>query len=331
MAVLAILQPDARVEARLSQALADAHAVLLHTDWSELELTLRDVIVDACMVDGEHPDREWAVRRIYALRERLPEAAIVACLESEHAERTFDRGALGVDGLVVGRTRPHSVRTAVDRALSVARARRTRRLLDGRIAPPGPDVVAWALENVGPETSVERLAAGLGRTPASLRNDLQRAGLPSPVRLLLWGRMIQAGAWLGEDGRRVEEVAFGLGYSAPTSLARAMKLHTGLTPAEVLRGDGLAAVVAALVRRTVDARAARTGGESRSRRATSAKVAFFGLALLATSTQPGSGATPEAVATLLRPGAIEPACNVNSPSTRLVGDEGRRGLAPQAR
>ena len=124
MAVLAILQPDARVEARLSEALAISHVVLQHAEWPELELTLRDVVVDACIVDGDHPDRDWAFRRLSALRERFPEMALVVLVESDQVERAFDLGSIGVDGVLVGSASPAALRTDVDRALAVSRARR---------------------------------------------------------------------------------------------------------------------------------------------------------------------------------------------------------------
>jgi D-alanyl-D-alanine carboxypeptidase/D-alanyl-D-alanine-endopeptidase (penicillin-binding protein 4) len=260
LAVLAILQPDARVAARLSEALAGSHDVVVLTDWQDLKTTADDVDLDACLLDGDHPDRDRVGRRISKLRERLPDLAIIVCVEADHAERYFDLGTLGVDGVLLGGMPPTGIRSDVDRALSVARAQMVKRDLRGRLAEPGPSAVAWAVEHAGPETSVERLAAGLGLTTAALRHALQTAGLPTPGRILVWGRMLQAGARLGDDSRRAEDVAFSLGYSTSTAFGRAMKLHTGLTPAEVSRGDGIRAVLDALVERHDDDVDKRSGG-----------------------------------------------------------------------
>jgi D-alanyl-D-alanine carboxypeptidase/D-alanyl-D-alanine-endopeptidase (penicillin-binding protein 4) len=249
VAVLAILQPDARIEARLSEALAGTYDVLHSRDWSELELTLRDVAVDACVIDDDEPDRERMLHRLCELRDRIPDMALIVFVGSGSARAAYDLGAVGVDGVLTGEGTPASMRADVDRALSVARARCVHRLLSARLPEDGAAALAWAVEHAGPETSVERMAAGLGCSPAGLRERLSAAGLPAPGRILVWGRMIQAGARLADDGRRVEDVAFSLGYSTATALGRALKVHAGLTPAEVPAGRGLASVVEALLQR----------------------------------------------------------------------------------
>jgi D-alanyl-D-alanine carboxypeptidase/D-alanyl-D-alanine-endopeptidase (penicillin-binding protein 4) len=60
-----------------------------------------------------------------------------------------------------------------------------------------------------------------------------------PTRVLLWGRLLLAGGRLSRDGRTVEEVAFSLGYSTATSLSRAMKQQTGLTPRDISERGGM--------------------------------------------------------------------------------------------
>lgn len=243
MAALAILQPDMRAEARLSSALSGAHDVVLRPTWNALDETVDQGDVEACLIDADHPDRETASRRIASLRDRFPDLAIVTCLDSDRAAEYFDLGCLGVDGLVVSDERPSKIRSHVDGAIARARALRAERRLRERLPSPGPEAVAWAIEHAGPDTSVRLLAAALGHTPRTLRSALQQADLPGPARILLWGRLILAGARLGDDGRRIEDVAFSLGYSTTTSFARAMKLHTGLTPSVVSRGGGLAVVL----------------------------------------------------------------------------------------
>jgi len=242
LAVLAILQPDARAAARLSGPLGRAHAVRSHASWEELERALAVESVDACIIDADHPDREHATERIVALRERYPSLAIIACVEPDEETAYYGLGGLGVDGVVVSGSGSTKLRGDVDSALSTARGQRVRRRLQGTMGEPGPAALAWAVEHAGPDTSVERLAAALGHTPRTLRQALHVVGLPSPARVLLWGRLLIAGARLGIDHRKVEDVAFSLGYSTSTSLARAMKRHTGLTPAEVSRQGGMAAV-----------------------------------------------------------------------------------------
>jgi D-alanyl-D-alanine carboxypeptidase/D-alanyl-D-alanine-endopeptidase (penicillin-binding protein 4) len=289
LAVLAILQPDARIEARLSEALAGTHDVTLITEWADLVGELETGRFAACVVDADHPDRRSASRRISDLRQRFSDITIVVCVESDHPEGYFDLGALGADGVLLGCDGFGDIRANVEHALTATRARRVEDLLRSRIPAPGPAVIAWAVRHAGPETSVERLSVALGLTPSALRDALQEVGLPSPVRLLLWGRLLQAGDRLARDGRHVEDVAFSLGYSTSTAFARAMKVHAGLTPAEVSSSSGARTVLDALIERSDAARAAlpddtrlrRGGGASFGR---SARVRLAGLATMLTLT-----------------------------------------------
>ena len=97
--------------------------------------------------------------------------------------------------------------------------------------------IAWAVEHARECPSVSRFAAALGHTTRSLAQLLREDGLPPPNRLLLWGRLLLAGAYLGRDGRTVEETAFLLGYSTATALSRAMKREIGKPPTEVGREE----------------------------------------------------------------------------------------------
>jgi D-alanyl-D-alanine carboxypeptidase/D-alanyl-D-alanine-endopeptidase (penicillin-binding protein 4) len=240
LAVLAILQADARVAARLSGALSADHRVVVRPDWEALRRALDKDAFDGCLVDAEHPDRDEATREIGHLRNRYPGLAIVACVDVRHSQGYFDLGEMGVDGILPSASLANArVRSIIDDALATARATRIARALKGRFPAPAPDAIEWAVENAGSDTSVEKLASALGHTPRSLRQALEAAGFPGPTRVLLWGRLLLAGARLSRDGRTVEEVAFSLGYSTATSLARAMKRQTGLTPREVSEHGGM--------------------------------------------------------------------------------------------
>ena len=272
LAVLAILEADARAAARLSSALGGEHDLVVRDSWGSLRQALARDGFDGCLVDADHPDRASALREIRALRERYPALAIMACVDTAYGLGYYDLGGLGIAGIVASRSQPTvKVRAAVDRALATARADRIARSLEGRYAPPGPDAIGWAVENAGTDTSVEKLAAALGHTPRSLRQALEDAGLPAPTRVLLWGRLLLAGARLSRDGRTVEDVAFSLGYSTATSLARAMKSQTGLTPGEVSEEGGMERVHDALF----SGQRSRSGGRGRSSLGRIASVALL--------------------------------------------------------
>lgn len=227
--------------ARLSEALSGDHQITVFTTWESLWQALEDDEFDGCLVDAEHPSRDEAMREIGDLRKRRPGLAIIACcVDGPEGQDYFDLGEIGVDGILPALSpRKVKARSIVDDALATARADRISRALRGRYPSPAPDAIGWAVENAGNDTSVEKLAAALGHTPRSLRQALEDAGFPAPTKVLLWGRLLLAGARLSRDGRTVEDVAFSLGYATATSLARAMKRHTGLTPREVSELGGM--------------------------------------------------------------------------------------------
>ena len=246
MASLAILQADARVVARLVAALGTHHELALCSSWDALGRVLDRSSFDGCLVDVGAATRAEARANIEQLRARHPSTAIIACVEAGYPLAYYDLGGLGVAGILPADRKAPAIRGLVDQALATARADGIARALEKRFGAPGPEAVAWAVEHAGPDTSVEKLAAALGHTPRSLHKALDEVGLPAPTRVLLWGRLLLAGARLGRDGRTVEDVAFSLGYATATSLARAMKSQTGLTPKEVSEAGGMDSVRDAL-------------------------------------------------------------------------------------
>ena len=227
-------------------ALTGAHRVVVRRSWETLDHALAKGDVEGCIVDADHPHSDVAARHIAEIRDRYPGLAIIAYLEPSPSDGYFDLGGLGVDGVVTSATPGTRLRADVDHAFSTARGDQIARALEHRFRSPGPEAVAWAVAHASHETNVEKLAAALGHTPRGLRDALHEIGMPAPARILLWGRLLLAGARLGSDGRTVEEVAFSLGYSASTALARAMKQHTGLTPGQVSERGGMDVVRRAL-------------------------------------------------------------------------------------
>ncbi len=248
MAALAIFQPDARAAARLTEALAGAHRIVRRRSWTALDRMLSDGELEGCLVDAEHPTREEATRHIAHLRAHHPGVAIIAYVESDRRAALYDLGGLGVDGIVRS-SEPHGtrLRTTVDQAFARARGVRIRHRLEDRFGEVGAAAVGWAVAHATDEPGVEQMAVGLGRTDRALRDALHDVALPPPYRLLLWGRLLLAGAKLHQDRSSPEEVAFSLGYDTTTSLARAMKRHTGYTLRQISEAGGMEQVLEALL------------------------------------------------------------------------------------
>jgi AraC-like DNA-binding protein len=189
---------------------------------------------------------------IRRLRREHPDLALVAYADVHESDpELVSLGAAGVDGVLLAQRPPWAsgIRRSVDGALAGALARSVERALRPRFPASSTAAVAWAAEHAVDAPSVARLAAAVGQTPRGLANLLRDAGLPSPARVLLWGRLLQAAALLGRDGATVDEAALRLGYSTAAALSRAMKRETGYTPGEVARAGGHTFVRACLFRR----------------------------------------------------------------------------------
>lgn len=187
--------------------------------------------------------------KIRRISQAHPGIGIVAHADVAEGDlELFRFGSIGVDGVVFAHAsnRFGKIREAVDRALAVSRAQRVRSALDGRYGSLAVNAVAWAVEHApkGPDTVA--LAAALGCSPRALAAALRAEGLPSPSRILIWGRLLLAGAYLARDGKTVEGAAFGLCYSSANALGKAMKRETGCTPSDVAHRGGMAFVQSVL-------------------------------------------------------------------------------------
>ena len=247
MATLAVFQPDVRVAARIGAALGGAHVVDVRASWSELRSLLVEGAFEGCIVDADHPTREIARREIIGLRGTYPNLAIVAYADLSGEMEYFDLGGVGVDRIVRAEDQDAaSMRSIVDQAMVVARSARVERALEPRYGRFGARAVRWAMEHARSRVGVEEFALALGHTARSLAPALADARLPTPSRLLVWGRLLVAGSMLDRDGRTIEETAYSLGYSSANALSRAMKKHTDFTPGQVAGRGGMVAVHGAL-------------------------------------------------------------------------------------
>lgn len=246
MARLLVMHPDIRAEARLCEALSGHHRCVVAGGWAELGRLVAREDADGCIVDADVPSRAEALAALRRLRRRHPDLALVVYADLADADRELVLlGAMGVDAVLQARRPPwaSAIRRTTEGALASARGRWAARLLEGRLPAPAAAAVGWAVEHACRRPAAEGMAAALGHTQGSLAALLRDAALPSPAKVLLWGRLIHAGALLDRDGRTVEDVSLHLGYATSSALARAMRREVACAPSEVARLGGLPFVV----------------------------------------------------------------------------------------
>ena len=240
MARLAVLEPDARLAARLSTALADDHELIECADIGQFWDVVMTRPVDGSVIDIYHPAHPVSLSDLQRLRRRVPLLAIVVYADFRNRELDlFELGRLKVDGVVLtGVTdQPQQTRRAVSDALCAAAALGVTEALGGELHHLGLECLRWAIQRAQDSPSVEHLAQASGLTSAGLARELSKREMPSPARFIFWGRLFRAASLLSDAGRRAEDVAFRLNYSSASALTRALRRETGFSLRELrLRG-----------------------------------------------------------------------------------------------
>ena len=258
MARLAVLEPDARLAARLSTALADHHELIECADIAQFWDVVMTRPVDGSVIDIYHPAHPVSLSDLQRLRRRVPPLTIVVYADFRNRELDlFELGRLKIDGVILtGATdQPQQTRRAVAEALCATYALGVTDALGGELHTLGVDCLRWAIERAQDSPSVEHLAEASGLTSAGLARELLKRQMPSPARLIFWGRLFRAASLLSDASRRAEEVAFRLNYSSASALTRALRRETGFSLRELRRRGTTACVLAGFLSREVPRRA----------------------------------------------------------------------------
>lgn len=251
MAILALMVPDAAASARFASALDDRDHVIQSAGWRHLSRLVMRRPVRLCVIDPYDPFRPISFSQLQRFRRKHSDLAIVIYSDFQGREEDlFDLGRLQVDGVMqaTGQESRTAIRGAIDRALARSTATGVVRALDGRLPAFALDCLSWAVENAETDPRVADLAHAMGNTVGRLGRELRVHDLPSPRRLLLWGRVLQATRMLESPGTTVDDAAFRVGYSTGGALRRAFKRLAGAPPMSIVRSAGVTAVLDEFIR-----------------------------------------------------------------------------------
>lgn len=247
--MLLVTDADERYRARLHAMLSTRHTLLTAPGWKAVPPLLERNAVDALLLDVP-PRSPLPHAQLTWLHRQHPHLATVLLLDPTGREADLFRlGAEGVDEVVLlddGLARGELV-GALQRALVRSLAQRATADLRNRVPSLFVEGLTWAIEHADEKPDPEALARGLARPLGSYRRALRQAGLPTPTRILLWGRLVRAGRLLGEGHLSVEAIAHRMGYAGGSSLARALRRETGVPPSVVRDRGGTIVVLDALL------------------------------------------------------------------------------------
>lgn len=251
MALLALLQPDARGLARVREALRSHHELLACATWEDLLGAVADLPIQGCIIDAYSPSSAISDENLRELAGIKQGVAIL--VYSDFARREIELFRLGqqqVDAIIMADFEDNTwqIQQATARALSAAVATHLGSRLSNTISGIQLEALLWATEHALVQPRVEDLARAMGLSPWRLARALPNSGLSSAREVLLWGRLFQAGRLLTEPRTTVEDVAFRLGYSSDSALRRALRSRVGLAPTEVIERGGLACVLDAFLK-----------------------------------------------------------------------------------
>jgi AraC-like DNA-binding protein len=135
---------------------------------------------------------------------------------------------------------PPQLRHLIDVALLAGLSERVGYLLAPRLRTlpaRGEAALLDALRHPERYRTVESLADHAGVAPQRLRRWTREAGMISPKRLLLVGRVVWAYHYLRNRSATLRAVATKLGYTEPRDLARHVRRATGWLPRDLVQVD----------------------------------------------------------------------------------------------
>ena len=250
LALLALLQPDARGLARVREALRSQHELLACSDWTELLEAVRDRPVQGCIVDAYGPSNSISDRDLRELASIRPGVAVLVYSDFAHREtELFRLGQQQVDAVIIADAEdgPWQIQKVTARALSATVATHLEFCLGNTVVGLELKALLWATEHALSQPNVSDLAVGLSMSPRQLTRALRKSRVMSARQILLWGRLFQAGRLLPEPRATVEGIAYRLGYSSDAAFRRALRGKVGLTPTELIQKGGLVCVLGAFL------------------------------------------------------------------------------------
>lgn len=249
--VAALVQNPARL-LRLRTALRGRHTVEPCADWGAVTVLCERQPVHLAILDF-FVTGEMSLEPLRQLKRSFPRLTTIAYVSvtPERAHDLFDIGRAGVDALIVADRDddPPAMATIVEHAEARSVAARLRAAL-AETRPTVRDAVMLAVTRANERLTTESLAETLSLSRRVLAKHLEQAALPSPQRLITWGRLVVAAHMLEDPHRSADRVAMTLHFPSGSAFRNTCQRYLHATPSEIRSRGGADFVMQAMLRDT---------------------------------------------------------------------------------
>ena len=238
MGALSILVADPVAAARLGVAMGQGTQVASHDSWLDFMERVSELKPDALILDPLHPEGPNELGVALEAAGTHGFGVVVCTTGDQRVRELYDLGASGVGGVIMCPETANRamVRKEVERAISAATTSEVLALLPDTMSPLARATIRWSIRNATEGASVAGLSHELGWSRETARKRLRDVGLPSPKRILMWGRLFFAAQHLSRSNQSIEKLAHRLGYASRSSLTRMVARELGAPPM-ALTGD----------------------------------------------------------------------------------------------
>jgi AraC-like DNA-binding protein len=245
MGVVAALLRNPVHQHRLQVALRARHAIELCTDWGDLALACDRHPVHLAVIDL-FAFGPMSLEPLRQLKRRLPRLGTVAYVTTatDRSHDLFDAGRAGIDALVVADVDDDPL--AFADILERAEARSVTDLLRDHVAHLRPavlDAVLVSVTRAHEHLTADALARTVSVSRRMLAKQLERVQLPSPQRLLTWGRLIVAAHLLEDHLRSADSVANALHFPSGSAFRNTCQRYLQATPSQIRAHGGALFVI----------------------------------------------------------------------------------------
>jgi AraC-like DNA-binding protein len=249
MGLIAALITDPARLFRIRSAIRGRHTVEACNDFDEVARLCERHPVHLAILDL-FAGGELSLEPLRHLKRRFPRMGTVAYVDVtvERSRDLFDAGRAGMDALIIANVDDDA--QSISAIVEQAEARGVAGLLRGVLQPLRPsvrDAILLTVTRAHETLTPDDLARRLSLSRRVLAKHLEHAAMPSPQRLITWGRLIVAAHLLEDAQRSADNIAMALHFPSGSAFRNTCQRYLRATPSEIRRHGGAEWVVSRML------------------------------------------------------------------------------------